>query len=148
MIPYCPSRARNSARYHARMIHAVECQTGMCHTREANRREDYRAIDHWFNTHITAQFKVQTSPAYETWTVQCGMWHYAVDWYVFAHPRTQRIYIIPGHALHGLERLRYDGPKTNQPFYYGPLSDIADHPEGIVTDMNGVLICDDLEDMA
>jgi len=153
MIGYSGARRLNSEAYTSTITRAVENALGVAYMRPATQQEDFRGIDHWVVGNIydldldfdptadqhSVQYKVQHSRSFRTWTVQQGMWGYPVDFYAFAHVATRRIYIIDGPTLKMMDRTLYNGPNTNQPFYYGQLDDLVDHGAFIVS-FNGEVL--------
>lgn len=145
MISYDRNRRSRSDRYHDNIVATVEQAMGVRSIRQSTLQEDLRGIDHWFtgemwdapDTDATFQFKCQFSTDFETWTVQRNQWQYDTNFYAFAHIPTRKVYIIDGETLKSLPRSLYDGPKTNQPFYYGQLQDLVWHG-AVVADLVGV----------
>lgn len=140
MIPYCPSRASRAARCHRRMQQIIEEEsqaegwpTFMSFVREGTFHEDYfEATDYHAllfereDMPTTVQFKVQHSRTFYTWTVQLSCWHMTPDFYAFYHEVTGHLFVIAGYRLKQMSRSLYDGPNSNQPFYYGPLTDLIE----------------------
>ena len=145
MIPYNPTRRANSDAYNSTITRAVEIGLGLTYCRESNTSEDFRGVDHFFTGRTTFQYKVQHSPTFRTWTVQVGMWPYDVDYYAFCHVRTRRVYIIEGSVLKTLPRSLYNGPASNQPFYFGDLDEL-ETAGAVIVGFDGTLISDGSQD--
>jgi len=154
MISYDRDRRRNSDAYNSTITRCVENALGVAYLRESNTQEDFRGIDHWFVGNIydldldfdptadqhSVQYKVQHTRSFHTWTVQTNQWPYPVNFYAFAHVGTRRVYIVDGDTLKSMVPVSlYNGPNSNQPFFYGQLSDLVD-AGAIVCDFNGEVV--------
>jgi len=154
MIPYSRARDTRASRYHGRMHTAIRTMSAgsMTHLREGTFNEDYsNGQDHFFHMEgvdhpVSVQYKVQLSPTYYTWTVQVSCWHMEPNYYAFYHAVHNHIFFISREGLHNLHRNLYDGPNSNQPFFYGDLMDIV-RGGGVGYDLdNGTFITDGQED--
>lgn len=146
MISYDRNRRNISDQYHANIVATVQQAMGVRSIRQSELEEDLRGIDHWFTAEMwdlpegdcSFQFKCQFSKDFETWTVQCNQWKYDTNFYAFAHIPTRKVYIIDGETLKSLPRNLYDGPNTNQPFFYGQLQNLV-YNGAVVADLVGVV---------
>jgi len=154
VISYSRDRDNRASQYHQRMHLGIRTMSAgsMTHLREGTFNEDYsNGQDHFFRMDgvdhpVSVQYKVQMSPTFYTWTVQVSCWHMEPNFYAFYHARQNHLFLISREALHELPRSLYDGPNSNQPFFYGNLMDIV-RGGGIGYDLtNGTVITHDEED--